>query len=301
MKPIVPMLHATAPFFAAPPDRAAAEFALTCLARVRFLSVDSLLALAGPRGLRRELVDDWVAAGLVYRGTVLMDPIAGRDLSYLALTTRGARTLQAATGEHAPGVSNVALKRGSQKRAHDLCVGEVAASFLALEDEKRVKLLGVEVDDKRIGTSTVVGGAGQAPERVPLQADGLIAIQTPAGPSAVLLEIDMGSVAIPRMARKYAGYLRWMREGGPGSDFAIKALRVVTLATTEARLRKLHDAALEVNYRQRSGFLLFGLISDVNVTAAEKVFGPVVRQLGAEERQRVPLFSLTSATTRSAA
>lgn len=287
------MLLATAPLFAAPLDRAAAEFALTCLARVRFLSEASLLALAGPRGLRPELIHDWAKVGLVHRGTVTTDALAGHEVTYLALTTRGAQTLQAVTGERVTGVPAGTLKR-TAKRAHNLCVGEVAATFIGLEEERRVRLLGVEVDDRRIGTSTVVTAPETGPARVPLQPDAFIVIENDAGPTGILVEVDMGTTSVSRMARKYDAYLRWMRQSGPVVDYAMKALRVVTLTTTETRARRLHDAALEVNYGQRSGFLLFGLISDVNVCSAEKVFGPVVRQLGAEPNHRVPLFSAPS-------
>lgn len=294
------MLIATAPLFAAAPDRAAAEFALTCLARVKYLTETSLLALACPRGLRRELVDDWVNAGLVYRGTVTTDALGGVGTTYLALTTRGARSLRDATGQHLEGIPMPTLRRQG-KRCHNLFVGEVAATFLALEDEGRIKLLGVEVDERRIGTSTVVTEPGEAPARVPLVPDALIALETAAGPSAVLVEVDMATTGVSRMAGKYAAYLRWMRQAGPLTTFSIKALRVATLTTTDARLRALHDAALSVNYGQRSGFLLFGKLGDVNVENAEKVFGPIVRQLGADEHHRVPLFSMNEHQGRRAA
>jgi len=294
------MLHATAPLFAAPIDRGPVEFALTCLAKVRFLSEDSLAALAGPRGFRRELTDDWVKSGIVHRGVVKTDVITGREVSYLALTTRGARALEAATGRHAEGVSAPALRRESQKRLHDLCAGEAMAAFMALQEQGAVDLLGVEVDCRKIGTSVVLSEPGRAPERVPLEPDGLVVVNTN-GPSALLMEMDLGSVSVDRMARKYAGFLEWMRQHGPERDFAIRALRVLTLAPTEKRLARLHDAALRMNHGQRSGFLVFGLIENVNVAYASRIFDPVVRQLGAKPNERVPLLSQPSPSVGVAA
>jgi hypothetical protein len=294
------MLVATAPLFAPPDDRASAECALSHLGRVRYLTSASLLALAGPQGLRAELVDDWVKAGLVYRGTITTDLIAGQVQEYVALTTLGAKLLYAATGEAVGGVSNAALRRSSQKRLHDLSVGEVAAAFLALEDDRRIRLLGVEVDDRKIGTSTVLVAPGRAPERVPLVPDALVVLEMKNGPSAILVEVDMGTIAPKRMEHKYAAYLSWQRDHGPERDFAIRALRVVTLTTNEARLTKLQAAALHANHGQRSGFLLFGLLDDVNVCNAEKIFGPVVHQLGAPQAHRVPLFSLERSASNAA-
>jgi hypothetical protein len=116
-------------------------------------------------------------------------------------------TEPALTGVHAEGIPISTLRRQG-KRAHNVYVGEVAATFLALEDEGRARLLGVEVDEKRIGTSTVVTEPGKSPLRVPLVPDAPIALDTDAGPSAVLVEVDMATTAVPHMAAKYAAYLR---------------------------------------------------------------------------------------------
>lgn len=285
------MLHAVQHFFASNADRAPAEFAFTCLARTRFLTVASLMALAGPRGLRPELLDEWVKARLVYRSRVTVDVLSGAEIEYVALTARGARALESATGRHAEGITSACLRHTSQKRRHDLAVGEFVATFLALENDGDLQLFGVEVDEKKIGTSVVVAEPGCAPERIPLRPDALVVVDTPAGPSAILCEVDMGTTTVSKVARKLAAYIVWQREDGPERDFAIKGLRIALLTTNEQRAAKIHDATSNETHGLRSGFILFGTLDAITVAGPERIFDPIVRQLGAERGHHVPLFS----------
>lgn len=286
------MLLATAPLFTNPENRAIAEFALSALGRVRFLSVDSLMALAGPRGLWHvpELVDDWVKAGLVHRGTVQVDALGGQYVDYLALTPLGSRLLESATGHHVPGLSNARLRRSGAKTAHDLSLGEILAGFLALADQGRVVLRGVEADDKRIGTSVLIAAPGLAPERIALQADGLVVTEVDGKPQALLVEFDNDSTSVIRLSKKMRAYLHWReRARGPEVDFGIRALRVLFVAGSQRRLSKLHDTALAANHGRRSGFLLFAELEDLRVPVAERLLGPVARPLGATPNEKVPI------------
>jgi hypothetical protein len=297
------MLVATNPLFAQLGDLPTAEFALATLGRVRYLSVASLLALVGPRGEHRvpELIEDWVKAGLVHRGRVLRNGALGDVVDYLALTSKGARAVEDVTGQVAQGLAPARLRREGRKTNHDLSVGEVAAAFLALAEEKRIDLGGVEVDDKKIATSVLVAKPGAVPDRVALQPDALVMVNSAAGPTVLLVEVDKGTTGLePKLLRKFEGYLEWQRQGLV-SDYNVRSLRVLTLAPSERRLTRLHDTALKANGGKRSGFLLFGLLEDVTVANAERVFGPSARQLGSEPNHRVPIVSRSFDMKASAA
>jgi hypothetical protein len=283
-------LIATQPLLVDPTDRALAEVTLTTIARCRFVSRASLLAALGPQGLRPELLDGWFQAGLVHADRVRLDPMIADETAYVALTGAGARALAAATGKHISGVTAARLKRSSQKRAHDLCVGEVALAALVLHAEQSIDLVGVETDDQRLPISVVASEAGEAPERITLRPDAFVVTRTSMGRVGLLVEVDRGTVSTKTMGRRYHGYLAWQRDGGPVRDFGLKALRVVTVVPSETRLKALHDAALLANRERPSGFLLFALQDDLSVCVAERMLGPVAHQLNAVPGHRIPLL-----------
>jgi hypothetical protein len=294
-------LVATTPLYVPPDDRAIAERALVALGRCRFVTRASLLAALGPSGLREELIDGWVAAGVVFQGTITLDALHPEPTPYLALTRQGARVLSAATGASVEGLSSALLKRQSQKRGHDVCVGEVALSVLTLAAENEVELIGLETDDKRLAVSTLLTEPGEPPERITLRPDGLVVTEGPFSRTALVVEVDRGTISLETMGRRYAGYMAWYRQGGPESDFGTKALRVVTVVPTEARIKALHDAALKANRGRSTGFLLFTLQDDVSVCVAERMLEAVARPLGAAPGFRVPLLPPRPTTAEAAA
>lgn len=284
-------LVATLPLNVPPELRLIAADVLTAVARARFVSVGSLMGYGGPYGLTSDMLDGWCRAALLHRACVKPDPLGPSEVEYVALTTNGARSLEAATGLRVEGVTSARLKRSSQKRAHDLFIGETALAVLSLAKEDLVDLVGVETDDRKLVNVVHVCEVGKEPERVVLQPDAMIVTEGPLGKEALLVEVDRGTTAPKRMATRYRGYLAWQRERGPFRDFNIKALRVLTLVPSEARLDKLHAAALEANRGQKSGFLIFGLQDDFTVCTAERLLELAARPLGGEPRQRVRLIS----------
>lgn len=283
------LLAATEPFLAPPDLRPLAKEVFTAIARARFASVRSLLAFAGPIGLTVEHIEAWVRAGLLHRSVATTDPISGAEVAYVALTSMGARELARTTTARVDSVSAARLKRSSQKRAHDVGVGDFALTALCLARDHGLELLGIETDDKKFATSIVLAGPGQPPRRVALQADLYLAYERGLGPAGLLVEIDRGTISVEKMQEKYRGYLAWWRSGGPERDFGLKALRVLTVVPDLRRLEKLHDAAREANDGRRSGFLIFLLDEDVTPKDPARLLQPVVRQLG-EREAHIPLF-----------
>lgn len=284
-------LLANVPLSTPPELRALAEDILTTAALARFVSVGSLMAYGGPRGLTLEMLEAWTRAGLLQRGRVQPDPLRLAEIEYLALTTVGARELERATGRRLEGMSPTRLKRSSQKRMHDVLVGEVALAVLTLHADREIDLVGVETDDRKLGNVVHLAEIGKEPERIVLQPDALIVTNGPRGKEALLVEVDRGTTAPKRMETRYRGYLYWQREQGPVRDFGIRALRVLTLVPNEARLGKLHGAALRANDDRRSGFLAFALQDDLSVCTAERWLEPVARPLGGGPEERARLLS----------
>ncbi len=275
------LVTAIEPFLAPPELRALAEEVFAALALVRFASVESLRAFAGPIGLTSELLDRWIKAGYLLVASVVSDVITGASEPYVCLTRSGARTLAQATGARAEGISSTRLRRSSQKRLHELGVADLALAVLSLARIGRIDLQGIETDDRKIATSTVLHDR-KGPKRIALQADLLVVTRGDRGPSALLVEIDRGTISVAKMAERYAGYLSWQREGGPERDFSVKAMRVLTVAPDEKRAGKLHDAALEANGGNRSGFLLFATKADASVAGSQSLVDPVARPLGGQ-------------------
>lgn len=284
-------LHIATPMNTPPDLRAMAEDVFGAIAKARFVSVGSVMAYAGPDGLTLELLDTWRRAGLLHRGAVQPDPLQPDSVEYVALTTLGARTLAAAMGAAVRGMTPARLKRSSQKRAHDLGIGEFTLAVLALAKAYRIDLVGVETDDKRLATVVHLADIGKPAERIVLQADTLVVTRGRLGSEAVLVEIDRGTTAPQRMQTRYRGYLAWQRTDGPSRHFGIKALRVLTLVPDQARLDRLHAAALEANGGRRSGFLAFGLLDDFTVCTAERLLEPSVRSLGDDFTDRIHVLS----------
>jgi len=283
-------LVASAPLFVEPELREVGEYALSVLARCRYVTRASFLAAMGPLGMPPTLIDDWIRAGVVFEGEVVLDAVKAEPVKYLALTRLGARALSTATGQVTEGRTPSQLRRATQKRGHDVCVGELALSVLTLAKDGLVDLVGVETDDQRLTMSVTHADPGEAPEQVVLRPDAYLAAGSRMGTLGFLVEVDRGTVSLKTMARRYAGYFAWQRDGGAFRDFGIKALRVLTVVPNESRLKALHDAALEANHGRPCGFLLFALQDHLSVCNAEWWLGPVAHGLGTNPPSRVRLL-----------
>lgn len=213
--------------------------------------------------------------------------------SYVALTVAGARSLSMTTTATVSGMTPARFRRSSQKRAHDLAVGEVAIAVLSLALRGAIDLQGIETDDTKLGASVVVKDDRGRPERVHLRPDAYVQTKDERGPVGLLVEVDRGTISPGTMRARYEAYLAWSRDDGPRRDYAVKAMRVVTVVPTEARLSKLHDAAFKANGERPSGFLLFALQGDVMATEPERLMGPVARVLGRD--LFAPIFGRSNA------
>ena len=292
-------LTANEPFFVPTDKRELAERVFRALAIARFTRRSSLLAYAGPLGLEIELLDAWVASGLLHQDMVQLDAIAGAEEPYLALTRQGARMLSGTTGLSVDAVSPSQLKRFSQKRAHDVVVGDVALAVLALRRDQGIDLLGLETDPRRLGMLRATVAHGRDAEQIHLVPDAYVLTRGSSGPVALLVEVDRGTVSVARMRKKYEGYLAWKREGGPLRDLGVNAVRIVTTAPSQSRFNRLVGAALGASDGRKSGLLLFAAEEDLSAATPERMREPIALPLGAAAGGHVPLFDNPGPTPTS--
>ncbi len=282
---------ATQPLFVADSDRTSAECALRALAICRFVPKASLHAAFGPRGLRLDIIDAWVKAGVLHEQLLRLDALHHEEARVVALTRLGARALESATGMHVESMSLARLRAGSQKRAHDTFVGETALAMMVLADTGDLELVGIETDDRKLAMSVLLAEPGRAPEHVSLRPDALVVIEGSRGRTALLIEVDRGTVSLDAMERRYRGYIAWHDEQGPMRDLGTRAVRIITIASSNAREDALHARALTANNGKRSGLMLFARQDDVSVCVAERLKQPIARPLGADDNERVPLIA----------
>jgi hypothetical protein len=281
-------LHAS-PLLVAPGAEPVALATFRALAAARFAPSHELLALLAPEGLSRDLLDAWVAAGLLHQGAVPLELLKPEATAYLALTAKGAREFAMMTGRSLKGISRALLRRSAQTRAHEVAKGSIVMALLAAEREQLIELTGIEAEDKRLATSAVIT-TDKGPSRIGLQADLFVGYAREHKPAALLVEVDRGTVSVARMEAKYRGYLAWKAFGGPERDFNARALRIVTTVPNARRLEQLHAAALKASGGRRSGLLLFALHEHFSARYPERLVEPVARVLDPDSGRHVPIF-----------
>ncbi|MEI7511932.1 MAG: replication-relaxation family protein [Candidatus Uhrbacteria bacterium] len=184
-----------------------------------------------------------------------------------ALALRGARLLAELTGDE---VVPIGRARSAAMLDHELTKNDLAVVLQLLDARGSIKLLRWETARDALADAVHLMRRAQG-ERVALVADALAVIATPAGPTALLVEIDMGTVSLARMRTKYEGYAAWWRGGGPTRRFGIKSLRLLTIAKHEVRMARLRAAAAEAVGSDAHGFLWFATTDVLDVDAPEKM------------------------------
>jgi hypothetical protein len=239
---------------------------LSTLAEHEVLSKPQLAALLG----RPRTEVDGALAPMIARGHVgqLVGDVT-RETGH-RLTTKGAHYLAELTGEEA---SRTRPFRATTMLAHELLKNDLAVVLKLLQDAGKIELLRWETSSEALADAVRVM-RGTRSERIPLVADALAVLATPSGPTALLVEIDMGTVSLARMRTKYEGYITWWRGGGPERRFGLRSLRVLTIANREARAARLREAAAEVADSGSHGLLWFAAGDVLDFDAPERLLEP---------------------------
>lgn len=208
------------------------------------------------------MLDGLAARRLITRfdatGTVGM-PTGSR---VVALTRRGAAVLGAATGERvrAPSPHKSLFMLG-----HDLARNDLAVVLAMLSRRGAITLLRWETARTKLADAAWLRTGGRA-LRVPLVPDALAVVREGGNLSALIVEIDRGTVSLERMATKFAGYHAWWRMDGPLRRFGISAVRILTLAPNVTRSLRLRQAAQQATGAKAGGLFWFGTQDCVDLT-----------------------------------
>lgn len=267
--------------------------ALRVIARHRFVTARQLAAALDvdegdlTEGLGVLVAEKWLVT-LRPTGNVSSET---PDLAYL-LTRRGASRFAAEMDVALPLVPD--RRKSSLTLAHELGITELAIALERLHAAGVVELLHWDTSRERIGVSAGVA-TRDGFERIPLVADAYAVIRRGDETHAFLVEIDRGTVSTARMRSKFVGYLAWRRLDGPENRFGIRAMRVLTIAPASPRLERLREAARHASVGSGTGFLWFGLSSDVRADDPARLLGPIWK-IVREEPGPVALFRSDAAS-----
>lgn len=279
----VPLLAPDPPWLAA---------LLGALAQHDYLAVRQLAALLGRPASDVEAVLE----RLVRDGQARLIEQASSGAVAHVLTRRGARLLGEISGDEPP---SVRTSYRPYMLSHELSKNDLAVTLKLLESRGHLRLLRWETARDRLADAVHVMSSTGRPTRIPLVADALAVVDAGGGPTALLIEVDLSTVSIPRMRKKYGGYAAWYRCGGPERRFGTKSLRVLTLTKHEARLARLrHAAGLEAGSAEH-GFLWFGTLDCLDPDRPEKLTAASF-VTARSDCEPLPLFSPPRPSTGSA-
>ncbi len=188
------------------------------------------------------------------------------------LTRLGARELARVIEQDLRG--GVRLRRSPLTLAHDLERNDLGIVLELLDRQGSLRLLRWETTRSRLAEVAHLRVRGEQ-LRIPLVADGLAVLSVGGRRTALLVEIDRGTVSTTRMEEKFRGYHAWWREGGPARRFGVESLRVLTIVPHVRRLRQLHTAALDATLGRGSGLFWFAVAGVVDLDTPEKILGAV--------------------------
>ncbi len=169
-----------------------------------------------------------------------------------SLASKGAAHLELLGCVPRPPVPHLARTHGHLE--HEAERANLGLLLERLHERGTIRLLRFETRATALGDATLVLVRGYL-RRVPLVADALAIVEVGGQVSALLVELDRGTISMRRMRLKLAGYYNWWRTGGPQRRFGLDALRVLVLCPEGARLRALHAAAVDGAAARGSRFL----------------------------------------------
>lgn len=246
---------------------------LRALARHEFLTVRQLAATLG-----RSLPEiGSVVVSLAREGVVRL--LAGSDAGDVvdAVVSLARAGLELLLANLPAAKTRPARTPPRHMLAHELVRNECGLVLELLARRGQLRLEHWETNRTRLAAAAHLLEQGHL-TRVPLVADARAVVRVRDQAEVLLIEIDMGTVSLPRMARKYEGYVAWWRDGGPARRFGIPALRVLTIASTPARVERLLDAARASTGGRGLGLLWFAPRSVLSLDEPERFLAPLWRR-----------------------
>jgi hypothetical protein len=260
---------------------------LHALAQHQFLSVAQLAALLEAHADEViPMLDGLVARKLVTKlcgaGTIEAPAAA----TAYAVTRRGAAVLGAATGERTRAPDR---RKSLFMLDHDLCRNDLFMVLTQLHRRGALELLRWETARAKLADSVWLRTRGKE-LRVPLVPDALAVLRVAGRVSALIVEIDRGTVSSSRMQTKYLGYHAWWKTSGPARRFGLSAVRVLTIAPTQKRVSQLRAVAEKAVAGSAPGLFWFGTQSSVDTAEPSRLLSTGWSRAGDAPLQ--PLFDV---------
>lgn len=251
---------------------------LALLAALRFVAVEDLVRF-GLVARIEELVDSAYVFALSLQRR-LTDKTA---VPVLALRRSGAQILAKELGVEPATVPSSTLsscRRSVMFLDHALAESRFALLLaVGLQEHDDRALLSYERDRDRLADVVHHLRAAQGLGRQPLVADALAIVKTSRGVEGLLIEIDRGTERPNYLGKKYAGYLKWWRDGGHRRRFDLGQLRVLTIAPDRRRAEALVCECRERTGGRAGGLFWFAAEEDLVVQGIQ---APVWSNLRAE-------------------
>ncbi len=252
---------------------------LSDLGDYRFMSIAQLAALHFPtEGAAQARLRRLVEGGLALKVYVPVRPYDRSAHTIYALSAKGARELADARGCKRPRHLSERERRSGLFLDHTLRRNDLRVCLELLQSmEPGFRLLIWRQAKDEVGTSARVRVGRGREQRVPIVPDGYFAVQIGAGFENFVVEIDMGTVRLDRMALRYKAYWKWWKAGGHKALYGPLPIRVLTLTTTPRRLEALRKAAMEAPMGGSTGSNLFwfACLECADIQSPEKLLTPV--------------------------
>ncbi|MDD5544768.1 MAG: replication-relaxation family protein [Acidobacteriia bacterium] len=204
----------------------------------------------------------------------------------VALARRGADLLASHEGKEVrevPYLQPAETKRSLFTLEHSLCLTELGLTLERLSrQDPDFKLLRFETAAAKIGDAVRFIREGELYE-VPLVADAFLGVAYGQREHWFLVEVDRGTVTLPRMRKKFLGYRHWWRHNGPWNRFGVRNLRLLVLTSTPSRLKRLQRVLTDVSANQSVGFVWLSLLSEVSLTEPRRLLAPIWHKGGLRE------------------
>lgn len=247
----------------------------------RFLDVRQVAALAFPsEDAARHRLHELLGHRLVHRLYMPVRPYDPRAVNVYALSAKGARHVPRSRADAArPATLSTSDRRSGLFLDHTLRRNDVRITLERLgETHPKFTMLNWKQrrEDVEFRTTDVRG------RRQRIVPDGVAYVRVGPEVEVLPIEIDMGTVRLPKMTARYKGYWRDFTEGGPRVRHGPVPYRVLTITNTRARLEALRTAAQRAPTRGRRGSRLFwfALLDDIDIQAPDKLLGSIWKHAG---------------------
>ncbi|MFA6958351.1 MAG: replication-relaxation family protein [Thermoanaerobaculia bacterium] len=261
----------------------------------RFLDVRQVSALLFPsENAARHRLQELLAHRLVHRLYMPVRPYDPRAVQVYALSAKGARHVPRSRADAArPATLSTSDRRSGLFLDHTLKRNDVRIALERLgETHSKFTMFNWKQrrEDVEFRTTDVRG------RRQRIVPDGVAYVRVGSEVEVFPIEIDLGTVRLPKMTARYKGYWRDFTEGGPRVRHGPVPYRVLTITNSPARLEALRTAAQRAPTRGRRGSRLFwfALLDDLDIHEPTKLLCPIWTHAGyrpdGATSTREPLF-----------